>query len=223
MSILLAIVTAILCALLGLLAAVVLLPFRARAAGVVHDGEPSGAVAIDWGFGLLGVRLDTRRRVGLRLLWLPVARFRIRRKAAGERERKRERVRGARPERTAKERKERPAVMRRLRAALAEREAFQRMAARLVAALHLRLRASGRLGIGDPADTATLFGLMAALRSLPGVELDVELDWVDEVLELELEAAGRVWIAELIVVAVALLFARPNRRALRAAFGWGRT
>jgi hypothetical protein len=93
------------------------------------------------------------------------------------------------------------------------------MAARLVRALHLRVRAGGRVGTGDPADTAALGAVAAALGALPGVELAVELDWVEEALELEVELAARIWIAELLAVAALILLERGHRRALWVAFG----
>jgi hypothetical protein len=213
MSILLAILSALLWTALALLALLVLLPFRAGASGEVHDGEPAGVVAVDWGFGLLGFALDTERRVTLRLAWIPL-RFRM--KAKGQKARARHERKPAREEKG----REKAGARQRLRAALAERAAFQRIAARLVRALHLRLRAEGRIGIGDPADTALLFAALRALERLPGVELALELDWVEEELELELSADARIWIAELLAVAVGLLLERPNRRALRAAMGW---
>jgi hypothetical protein len=206
---------AILYGLLGLLLLLVLLPFRARASGAVHDGEPAGVARVDWGFGLLGFEIGTDRRVGVQVAWLPPARFALR-----EKREKPERS----PKKPKREKSEAKAgALRRFRAALAEREAFRRMAARLLRALHPRLRASGRVGTGDPADAAALFALLEALRTLPGVELELELDWVEEALELELEVGARVWIAELLAVAAVLSLERPNRRALRVAFGGART
>jgi hypothetical protein len=116
-----------------------------------------------------------------------------------------------------KKKKARAGALDRLRAGLAERAAFQRMAVRLVRAVHLRLRGSGRIGTGDPAEGAALFAALRALEELPGVELALELDWVEEALEVEVEIGARVWIAELLAVAALLLLERPNRRALRVA------
>lgn len=200
---------AILYALLGLVLLVVLLPFRARVFGSVHDGEPEGVAGVDWGLGLLGVEIDTWRRVRLWVAWLPVARFAVRER----------RVKPERPPKKPRREKEaaEAGAFQRLRAALAERAAFRRMAARIVRAVHLRARATGRIGTGDPADAAALFALLQPLRALPGVELELELDWVEEALELELEVGARIWIAELLAVAALLLLERPNRRALRAA------
>lgn len=206
---------AVLSALLILLLLVVLLPFRLRAAAAVRDGEPSGAAHVDWGFGLLGFGIDTGRRVQVRVAWLPVARFSMGRSGKAER-----RASAAKPE---EKTRAKAGPVARLRAALAERAAFQRMAARLLQALHLRLRAAGRIGPGDPADAAALFALLQLLRDLPGVELQVELEWVEEALDLELEAGARIWIAELLAVAAVLLVERPNRRALRVAFGGSAT
>jgi hypothetical protein len=221
MSVLLAIASAILWTILALVLLVVLVPFRARAAGAVHDGEPAGEIGADWGFGLLGFALDTERRVTLRLAWIPM-RFRVGAKRGRSRER-RGRGRGAGQEAKvgrAKPGKGRVGPAARLRAALGERDAFQRMAARLARALHLRLRAAGRIGIGDPAETAALFAVLQAAERLPGVELALELEWVEEALEVELTAGARIWVAELLGVALGLWLEPPNRRAIRAALGW---
>ncbi len=207
------VVLAILSAVLGLVLLVVLLPFRARALGSMHDGAPAGEARVDWGLGLLSVNVDARRRVALRVVEIPVARFDL--DTTGK-HRKRDPLR-CRPREAKRERKK-AGTLARLRAVLAEGEAFRGVAARLARALHLRVRASGRVGTGDPADTATLGALMPALGTLPGVELALGLDWVEEALELDLELAARVWIAELLVVAALLLLARRHRRALRAAF-----
>jgi hypothetical protein len=90
------------------------------------------------------------------------------------------------------------------------------MLARLALALRLRLRVSGIVGTGDPADTAFLFAILRAVRELPGVQLEVQSAWIDEELELDAEGSARVWIIHLMVVAAALLWARENRTALRA-------
>jgi hypothetical protein len=218
MGVLLAIGYAVLWAVLGLVLLVVLVPFRARASGSVHDGAPAGEARVDWGLGLLSVTVDARRRVAVRVAELPVARFDLR--TRGERDGKGGRRRRRREAERPRKKAGAPA---RLRAVLGEGEAFRGMAARLARALHLRLRASGRVGAGDPADTAALAALVAALGALPGVELALGLDWVDEALELDLELAARIWMAELLAVAAVLLLARPHRRALRAAFGALRT
>jgi hypothetical protein len=75
--------------------------------------------------------------------------------------------------------------------------------------------ARGVVGTGDPADTALLFGAVRALQELPGVELDLRPDWLDEELEIDARASVRIWIADLLVVVVALLLVRENRAALR--------
>jgi hypothetical protein len=214
------VVFAILYAILGMVLLLVLVPFRARASGSVHDGEPAGLARVDWGLGFLAVEVDFSGRVALRVLEIPVARFALRTAREPAKDRRRRRPRRAK--RTGKGER-RAGGLRRLRAALDDREAFQRIAARLARALHLRVRASGRAGIGDPADTVALDALLAALGALPGVELAIGLDWVEEALELDLELAARVWIAELLAVAALLLLARSHRRALGLAFGWART
>ncbi len=211
------IVVALLCAILGLALILVLLPFRARATGSVHDGAPAGEARIDWALGLLSLDVDART-AALRVAAIPVARFDL----VTKRERRKRGRERARP-RAAEGEKRKPGMPARARAVLAEREALRGIAARAVRSLHLRLRARGTVGTGDPADTAALVALAAAVGALPGVELALGFDWIDEALELEVELAARIWIAELLVVAAAVVLARRDRRALRAAFGRLRT
>jgi hypothetical protein len=190
---------------LGLVLVMLALPFHASARGVMHLTGVSGTARIAWAFGLAAV---TIRRGGfvLRLAGLPVLRGRSGR---GRRERRREK-RDQEPEKGGK------SAPARVRSAFAHRGALVRMALRLVRALHLRLRVRGRVGTGDPADTAAISGLLLAARSLPGVGVEVETDWLDEVLEGEAEGSARVWVPELTVVAALLLLAREHRAAVRA-------
>ncbi|MBI5548633.1 MAG: hypothetical protein HY901_32530 [Deltaproteobacteria bacterium] len=189
--------------LLGLLGALVLLPFHARAFGAIHDASPAGAVRVEWAWGLVGFELGTEG-AALHLLWLRVWRFGPRRKHQSE-EKKDER----------REKKPRKSALARLRASLGHGGALRRMVVRLALALHLRLQAWGAIGTGDPADTALLLATIRALQELPGVELDLRPEWLDEELEIDARASARVWVAELLVVAVGLLLVRENRVALR--------
>ena len=204
---------AILLAPVALALVVIALPFRARARGAVDDGELSGAIGIDWAFGLLGVEL-WRGGHALRLAGLRVVRLRGARRGRGRDSRPaRKKARDVEP------RKARKSAVTRLRAVTASSGRLLGMAARLAGTLHLRLRGRGRLGADDPTDTAALAGLLNTARALPGVELEVEVDWLDEVLELTAEGLARVWIPEVLVVAGLLFLGRENRAAVRALAG----
>jgi hypothetical protein len=90
------------------------------------------------------------------------------------------------------------------------------MALRSARALHLRLRVEGVVGTGDPADTALVSGLARLLEEIPGVEMAVDWEWLEEELELRLEGSARIWIAQMLGIAAMLMLARENRMALRA-------
>jgi hypothetical protein len=198
----------ILLAPLALALVVIALPFHAHVRGGVADSELSGILLARWAFGLLGVDLRKGGPV-LRLAGLRVMRLRGRgRRARGEP--RRPRAKGRAPRKAGKS----PAA--RLRAAAANGGRLLGMGARLAGTLHLRLRLEGRVGTGDPADTAALAGLLRAAQALPGIDLRVDVDWLDEVLELEAEGSSRVWIPEVLVVAGLLLLRRGNRAAVRA-------
>jgi hypothetical protein len=166
-------------------------------------------VGIHWAFGLLGIEL---RRGGavLRVSGLRVMRVRAR---AGRPGRERRRTR---PQKDGEGREARKNPAARLRAAAGSIGRLLDMGGRLAGALHLRLQVQGRVGTADPVDTAAVAGLLRAIRALPGVELLVEVDWLDEVVELEAEGRARAWVPELLVVAGLLLLRRENRAAVRA-------
>jgi hypothetical protein len=195
---------ALLLAVAGVLAALLLLPFDVRAAGAIHDGEVDGQLRARWAFGLVSIRLGRGGlRVGvLGLGWRPAARTRAPRE----------------PSERAEDREERPdrRVLGRLRAALRERGPLLGIARRLLAALHPRLRLAGRIGAGDPADTAALSAALSALARAPGVSVEVEPDWLDDVLELEARGTARVWPIEVLVTVAGILLEQGHRAALRS-------
>lgn len=193
----------ILLALLGLLLLLVLLPFHVRAAGSIHGDALAGWARAQWAWGLLGFGVAVGRGMELTVLGMPI---RLRRGRRRERQEPEERE-GEEPEEERRSR--RKMTLRRVRRLLG-------MGARLVGTLRLRLRVSGTVGTGDPADTAVLAGSMRALQGLPGVEIDLGWEWLEEQLDLELEGSARIWIAHLLVVAAGLLWVRENRAALWA-------
>ena len=206
MTVALAVLPSALLGFLGLALLLGALPFHARARGGARNGQLSGQLRATWAFGLVALELSATG-VTVRVAGLAV--FRPRR--AG---------RAALPARAAEGEAAGEGLRRsglaRVRGALENRRPLLRMAARLVGALHLRLRLAGRLGLGDPADTAALSGVLEAVRALPGVELSVELDWLGEALDLMAEGSARLWLPEALGVAGFLLLRRENRAALRA-------
>jgi hypothetical protein len=200
-------------AVLGLALLVVAMPLHLRVRGAVRDGEPSGLVRMAWAFGLLAVELEARG-LSLRVAGVPVYR-----KALRDLFRRREGRERTKP----KERRERPERERargegggKLAAFLEHRAKLLHMLRRLAGTLHLRLRVRGTVGLADPADTAALGQVLRSIADLPGLELDVELDWLDETLEGEAVGSARVWVPETLAVAVALLFERGSWAAVRA-------
>ncbi len=79
-----------------------------------------------------------------------------------------------------------------------------RVARRVLRSLRLRARVLGRIGTGDPAEPAQVFGLLLALRhAFPQVDLhELQVDWMEPAVDLEGSVRGRVWpIAILWIVA----------------------
>jgi len=180
---------------------VLLVPFGVRARGRISDDDLAGSVEVRWLFGLLAVRATTDGRsgfslAGLRLAGLP------RPRPGRDDEEKPERA-GARGRRG-------------LRWVMQSRRGLLRAGLRLLAATRPRLELSGRIGLGDPADTAIVAPLCAQLARLPGVSLRLSWSWVDEVLDLEGRAAARLWLVQLLGVGLLLLFDGEVRRMLCA-------
>jgi hypothetical protein len=201
---------------LGLVLVALLFPLELRVEGAVRDGEPSGLAAASWGLGLAALEASPEG-LALRLAGAPVWR---RSWSALRRERRTERA-AARPDERPAARERESAAPRgegggRFRAVLDHRRALLGMLARFAEALHLRLRVTGAVGLQDPADTAVLAQALELLGRVPGVELALELDWLDETLEGEAVGSARIWAPELAGVAVALLFERANRAAVWA-------
>ena len=183
---------------LAALLALLVVPFRARALASVHGASPRGELRIDWGWGFLGFEV-ARGGAALRLLGLKVWSFGPR--TPGE------------PK--AEEKKERGGAIAALRAGFRHRRPLFAIASRLALSLHLRLVVRGVVGAGDPADTALLFAALRALEELPGVELDLRPEWLDEELEVDVRGGARIVVAELLVAVVGLLLVPKNRAAVR--------
>ncbi len=206
------VLASVLLGLTGLLLVVALVPFHARASGSLHEATPEGTAQLEWGWGLFALGVSSERGLALRVLGFRVLRLR-RRRVRGARG-------GRREERRRERKRRRPAGPRRSWPALRQARALLLMAAHVARTLRLRLRVQGIVGTGDPADTALLAGLVPLLEGVPGVDLELGWEWLDEELELDAQGSARIWLAHLLCVVAALLLARENRAALRAVI-WG--
>lgn len=200
---------------LGLLLLVLLFPFHLRARGAVRDGEPSGLADARWAFGVVAVAAVPDGLV-LRVAGLRVWRRGWRElfgeaKADGTAQKRAEKGEDGKAERRREAKGEGRGG--RGRALRDHRRALLRMLARFGRALHLRLRAAGVVGLYDPVDTAALVSALRLIGQVPGVELALEIDWLDGTLEGEAEGSARVWVPELLAVAVGFLLRRESRTA----------
>lgn len=165
--------------LVAALALVLLVPIDVDARGSLPG--PSGAVMARWGGGLLGVRLASSGPGEVRLVGYRVARLSL----GGwskPRSEKRKRSGSWRPG---------------LRTIL-------RLVRRAVRSLGLRTRIRGRIGLGDPAETANVYLALVALRRLvPGVDTrGLAVDWIDPVADVEGTVEGRVWPLAILWIAL---------------------
>jgi len=196
-----------LAAVLGLLLlALLVVPLQARGEGRVLEEELDGELRVRWGFGLIGVRLSSRRPSGFTLCGLRVAGL-PRRSAEERQEKKREK-------KQERAKKQGSRSRRGLRWSLAHREGLRRVLRRALGALGLRLEVRGRLGLGDPAETALAELIAGELRRLRAVRLELAWDYLDDVVELEARGRARLWLLEVVGIGLALLLADREVRAL---------
>lgn len=200
-------VLTVLAVLIGLL---LFVPIGFVARGQVREGPPAAAIAslaAWWGGGLVGVRVKSPGPLEVRVAGRTVAKVPLR----DDDGTKKTRSRGKRPSNDGW----RPGW-----------RVILRIVRRAIRSLGLEARVRGRLGTGDPADTAQLYLALAALRRLaPGVDAsELTVDWLDAVADVEAAVEGHVWpVAALWIVGTELLSNRrdfprrqPNTRRVRS-------
>jgi hypothetical protein len=193
----------------GLLVLLLVMPLRFGARGAIDEADGlswQGRVA--WGFGLVTFRA-VPDGMTLFILGIPIWRRR-----PGGRRRKPERKK-EKPDKQRKPRK--PKSGRGLRWLLLRRRLLLAIAGRYLRALHLEGRIEGLVGLPDPDQTARLHQLLVALdAALPAGFLDIEVDWVEEVVALRGRLEGWVWPLQIAGITLALFLDAKTRRALRA-------
>jgi hypothetical protein len=214
MSIALAVLFWVLVVLVGLLLLFLLVPVSVRASGAVDGDGASGRLDARWGGVVLRVTLGTDEVGRVRLFGLPL--FRI-----GGPGKRKDREPAAN-EKKAEEGKKAEGKRRKVRfgEVWARRRTLWTAAARMLRTLHLRGWIRGTVGLGDPEDTAAVYGMLSVLgRGGRRFEIDVECDWIDETLELDGAVRSIVWPIQVLWVMFVLWVRRDVRRALRAMRG----
>ena len=220
----------ILLALLAVILLVLLFPVDARASGAVWDGEPEGAARVRWAWGLLSVRAAFGRGASLHLCGLRVAGLgggpTKKEKAAAAHEDGPDDADDADEEKAAKKKAKRQARkekatkrggQRLLAALLQSRSTLVRVARRFLRALHLRGGVEGTVGLGDPAQTAKLQTVVEnLLGGRRAFALGIAYDYLDARCDLRGGASAKVWVPQLVAIAVGSLLRRDVRQLIRA-------
>lgn len=191
---------------------VLIMPVHAQAAGSIGEEELDAAARVSWGWGLFALRWSAASGGAVYLLGLRAMRVQG---DASKKERKRDRK--AEKKRDKAKKKKRKKSKRGLGWLVEHRQTLLGLAGRLMRALGLRGRLWMRLGLDDPANTAALVQLLILLdQVVPGLELWVEPEYLEETLEADGEVEMRVWLLELLGIALArLLFDRQTRALLK--------
>lgn len=202
--------------LLALLLLFIALPFHLRARAAVDSEQdeprlPLGAMAwvrASWGWFVLAISWSSDTGGEVRVFGLRVARFPGEEDDPGEKKRKKE-------EKKAKKKEKEKSGKYGPRWAMRHRRTLLGILVRLLRALRLRLAVAGALGLGDPADTVLAAELLRfAEANLPGTALDIEIDYLDEVVVLAGAVSGRIWLLHLAGICLWELRRRDVRRML---------
>lgn len=182
--------------LVGLVLLVVLVPVHFAARGVFTERRVDALAWASWGAGL--VRAEATPAGGdVRLFGRPVYHFTY--KGGPPKEKKKDEARPRKPARRS------PGW-----------RFFVRVARRILRSLRLRARVWGRIGTGDPADTAAVFhALVVSQRLFPGVDTrSLRVDWIGPAVDLEGQVDGRLWPAAVLwIVGSEYISARRRRHA----------
>lgn len=195
---------------------VLIMPVHAQAAGRIGEDELDASARLGWGWGLFALRWSTASGAALYLLGLRVVRVQHdASKKDAKRARKAEKKR--KKDERKKKRKDKKKSKRGLGWLVEHRHTLLGLAGRLMRALGIRGRLWMRLGLDNPANTAALVQLLILLdRVVPGLELWVEPEYLEETLEADGNVEMRVWLLELMGIALArLLFDRRTRALLK--------
>ena len=167
----------VIAALLGAALAALVVPFRFALRASLSDDGVDGLAEVMWGFGAVRACATPDGVASVRLFGRTVYRFTPR----------------TAPKRASTE----PSDVSSRAAWRPPWRVAWRVLRRVLRSLRLRARVSGRLGTGDPAETARLHGLLVASRELlRGVDTRaLRVDWMDAVIDLEGRVEGRVWLA----------------------------
>jgi len=212
---LLAVIGWILLGLLALLLALILLPFRLEAVGLVDSESEGPWLPVDararlqasWAFGFISASWSTFAGGELRLCGIRLWR-------QGDESGEEEEEPGEDGKKKKKKKKERKGSYG-PRWALRHRETMLRILGRVLRALRIRLEVAGALGLGDPGDTAVVAAVLRQIHAaLPGAELDIHVDYLEEVLVLHGRLSGRIWLAYLAGIALWELPRRDVRAML---------
>ncbi|MDX9721563.1 MAG: hypothetical protein RBU37_12510 [Myxococcota bacterium] len=184
-------------AVLGvLLAVLLLLPFRLRADGGVHEGQFFGDARLQWAWGLVGLRYE-QGALAVRVLGVRVGRVRV---ASSKRR---------------KPSKKNKAKRMNLREWLKKGPNYLPWIRRLAKALKLELAIDAELGLDDPSHTALLQQLLQPLSLLgPWLRLRLRLDYLDEKIEIAANLRARVWIIQVSMLLMGMLVNTQARRLL---------
>lgn len=210
----------ILVALLGLVLIVVAVPVHVRGRGSVQGLDVDGTLEARWGWGF--VKLVASPQVGAeaRLLGLRIWRYRPKPPKKTKEEIEKEIEKKKEKERRKKEKaraRRKPGPLAKTLGGWFHRKPLVELMRRILRTLRISLAIQGRLGLGDPADTAVAITVIRQVDEwMKHVRLWVEPEYEQDVVDIAGFFSARLWLLHVAFVFVAALFNRDIRRAMMA-------
>jgi hypothetical protein len=192
----------LLVATLGLIA----IPFHVTARAELDASEADAALDVWWCWGLLGIRLLPSAEAEISIAGRVVHRRSIERTGdVGKAESQRETQSQAKKSRS------------NTRVLIEHRETILHISKRVAAALEPDAAIWGHIGLSQPEQTALLDFILRELDSIvPGIEIDIGANYIEESILLEGVLRVFVWPARLVVVGIELVSQRDTRQLIQA-------
>jgi hypothetical protein len=87
---------------------------------------------------------------------------------------------------------------------------------RIMRSLRFRGSINATIGIGDPAETGVLYGLLTAILPWIALPLHITPDFQNELFIGNGEICFRLWIANIIIIGIRILLSSQGRKLFRA-------
>ncbi len=214
---------AILFLILVLLLSLVFIPFFCKST-LIRDEEFEATIDISWLWGIFGLQLvflPQKKFISPMLFKSKIAVFPIKPKSPEAKKEKALKRAERKARKKEKKKKKRPPLEKQLEQVIATTQTLSLEALREVmvllssffSSLKLRLSGEAEAGLSNPADTGMLLGIFYAAREIFNITgFKFYPNWEESTLKGNITLYGRVWIADILRIAIKTMFTPSIRR-----------